>query len=108
MGILIWKGNMSEEKKTEQTNKSYPQMVATNAVLQYLREIFMALDNISFQIRTTMNNIIDTNKNDVQNFVGDLLAIPFLHPAIRTKTRLPKCCRIYRVAMHITSHKRRQ
>lgn len=61
---------MSEEKKTEQTNnKSYPQMVATNAVLQYLREIFMALDNISFQIRTTMNNIIDTNKNDVQNFV---------------------------------------
>lgn len=49
-------------------NKSYPPMIATNAVLQYLREIFMALDNISFQIRTTMNNIVATNKNDVQHF----------------------------------------
>lgn len=54
---------MSDEKKTEQPKQSYPPMVATNAVLQYLREIFMALDNISFQIRTTMNNIVETNKD---------------------------------------------
>lgn len=57
---------------SEQENKqSYPPLIATNAVLQYLREIFMALDNISFQIRTTMNNIVEANKNnDVQkNFV---------------------------------------
>ena len=62
---------MSEENKTEPTdgNNSYPPMIATNAVLQYMREIFMALDNISFQIRTTMNNIVETNKNDVSNFV---------------------------------------
>jgi hypothetical protein len=60
---------VTEEQKTEQPKQSYPPMVATNAVLQYLREIFMALDNISFQIRTTMNNIVETNKNDVQNFV---------------------------------------
>lgn len=61
---------MSEEEKIEPTdgNKSYPPMIATNAILQYLREIFMALDNISFQIRTTMNNIVETDKNNVQNF----------------------------------------
>ncbi len=62
--------NLSEEKiEPTDGNTSYPPMIATNAVLQYLREIFMALDNISFQIRTTMNNIVDTNKSDVSNFV---------------------------------------
>ena len=62
---------MTEENKKEdsdQSNGAYPPMVATNAILQYLREIFMALDNISFQIRTTMNNIINTDKDDVGNF----------------------------------------
>jgi len=59
---------MSEEQKSPEGDKSYPPMIATNAVLQYLREIFMALDNISFQIRTTMNNIIDTDKSNVSNF----------------------------------------
>lgn len=60
---------MSEEKiEPTDGNKSYPPMIATNAVLQYLREIFMALDNISFQIRTTMNNVVNTDKSNVQNF----------------------------------------
>ena len=61
---------MSEEEKIEPTdgNNSYPPMIATNAVLQYLREIFMALDNISFQIRTTMNSVVETDKRNVKNF----------------------------------------
>jgi len=61
---------MSDEQQSPpEGDKSYPPMIATNAILQYLREIFMALDNISFQIRTTMNNIISTDKSDVSNFV---------------------------------------
>lgn len=64
---------MTEDKNTENTNEeqpnsSFPPMIATNAILQYLREIFMALDNISFQIRTTMNNIISTDKDEVSQF----------------------------------------
>lgn len=58
---------MSEQTPPD-GDKSYPPMIATNAILQYLREIFMALDNISFQIRTTMNNIIETKKEDVDTF----------------------------------------
>ena len=58
--------------------QSYPNLIATNAVLSYLREIFMALDNMSFQIRTTMNSIINTddanmsmkNPNDAES-AGD-------------------------------------
>ena len=66
----VFGDHVSEQTEQTPNNKqSYPTLIATNAVLQYLREIFMALDNISFQIRTTMNNIVDTNKNDVQNFV---------------------------------------
>ena len=66
----VFGDHVSEQTEQTPNNKqSYPPLIATNAVLQYLREIFMALDNISFQIRTTMNNIVDTNKNDVQNFV---------------------------------------
>lgn len=61
--------HVSEQTEQTPNKQSYPPLIATNAVLQYLREIFMALDNISFQIRTTMNNIVDANKNDVQNFV---------------------------------------
>ena len=57
------------EENNSQKGDSYPPMVATNAILQYLREIFMALDNISFQIRTTMNNIVETNQSDVDNLV---------------------------------------
>tara|TARA_A100001201_G_C4003701_1_gene175338 strand:+ start:226 stop:492 length:267 start_codon:yes stop_codon:yes gene_type:complete len=57
---------MSELKVEEGSPKTpegqkYPNLIATNAVLQYLREIFMALDNMSFQIRTTMNGIINTD-----------------------------------------------
>ena len=66
----VFGDHVSEQTEQTPNNKqSYPPLIATNAVLQYLREIFMALYNISFQIRTTMNNIVDTNKNDVQNFV---------------------------------------
>ena len=57
------------EENNSQKGDSYPPMVATNAILQYLREIFMALDNISFLIRTTMNNIVETNQSDVDNLV---------------------------------------
>tara|TARA_R100000458_G_C8202685_1_gene192711 strand:- start:328 stop:579 length:252 start_codon:yes stop_codon:yes gene_type:complete len=60
---------MSDENNSPKGDNSYPPMIATNAILQYLREIFMALDNISFQIRTTMNNIVETNKDDVNDFV---------------------------------------
>lgn len=59
---------MNEEQTPPEGDKSYPPMIATGAILQYLREIFMALDNISFQIRTTMNNIIETKKEDVDTF----------------------------------------
>lgn len=45
--------------------QKYPNLIATNAILQYLREIFMALDNMSFQIRTTMNGIINTDGPDM-------------------------------------------
>ena len=57
------------EENNSQKGDSYPPMVATKAILQYLREILMALDNISFQIRTTMNNIVETNQSDVDNLV---------------------------------------
>jgi len=58
---------MSEKLKVETDlpeapeGQQYPNLIATNAVLSYLREIFMALDNMSFQIRTTMNSIINTD-----------------------------------------------
>ena len=60
---------MSDGNNSQKGDTSYPPMVATNAILQYLREIFMALDIISFQIRTTMNNIVETNQADVENLV---------------------------------------
>ena len=66
---------MSQELKVEEgtpktpDGQKYPNLIATNAVLQYLREIFMALDNMSFQIRTTMNGIINTDnaKMSIEN-----------------------------------------
>lgn len=61
--------NQVKVEESERTDAAYPPMVATSAMLQYLREIFMALDNISFQIRTTMNNVINADKQqDVSNF----------------------------------------
>jgi hypothetical protein len=54
---------MKDPKPAEKPN--YPELINTNAVLSYLREVYMALDNMSFQIRTTMNNII-TTKVDVK------------------------------------------
>jgi len=51
------------ETQTEnqpQAKPNYPELINTNAVLAYLREVYMALDNMSFQIRTTMNNIVTT------------------------------------------------
>ena len=61
---------MTEEENKADRQPNFPPMIATHAMLQYLREIFMALDNISFQIRTTMNNIIVTKDNvKVEDFV---------------------------------------
>ena len=60
---------MSDENNSPKGDNSYPPMIATNAILQYLREIFMALDNISFQIRTSRNNIVETNQSSVDNLV---------------------------------------
>jgi hypothetical protein len=52
---------MSEMPTENQAQKpNYPELINTNAVLAYLREVYMALDNMSFQIRTTMNNIVST------------------------------------------------
>ena len=46
---------MNEEQTPPEGDKSYPPMIATGAILQYLREIFM-------------NNIIETKKEDVDTF----------------------------------------
>jgi hypothetical protein len=50
----------TQAENQPQAKPNYPELINTNAVLAYLREVYMALDNMSFQIRTTMNNIVTT------------------------------------------------
>lgn len=44
-----------------QPTRRYPEFIKTDAVVSYLRDIYMRLDDISFNLRSTINNIVANN-----------------------------------------------
>lgn len=45
--------------------RRYPEFIKTDAVVAYLRDVYMKIDEISFNLRSTINNVV-TNKMETE------------------------------------------
>lgn len=55
--------------------RRYPELINTDAVLSYLKELHGQVDTIAFNLRSTLNNIVSgnvqTNETPVENKNND-------------------------------------